>query len=121
MQTLYLDVPTLYSNHPAFRTLAALCRQIMETPAAEIVVKFHQCIFLKANAVACISAALEYARHHGKTIVVDFSSMAEPVYRACCNYKFVHHFGGPFGGHSVNTIELRQFQLADKDLKEIRV
>lgn len=116
MQTLHLEIPTLYSNLLDFRTLAALCRQIMETSAAEIVVKFDQCIFFKANAVACISAALDYARHHGKTVVVDFSSMPEPVYRACSNYKFVQHFGGPFGSRFVNTIELHKFQLADKDL-----
>jgi hypothetical protein len=116
MQTIVIDIPTLYSNHPDFRLLAALCRQIMETTAAEIVVKFDQCAFFKANAVACISAAIEYARHHGKTVVVDFSSTPEPVYRACSNYKFVQHFGGPFGGRSVNTIELCKFQLADRDL-----
>jgi hypothetical protein len=116
MKTIVINIPTLYSNHPDFRLLAALCRQIMETTAAEIVVKFDQCVFFKANAVACISAALEYAHQHGKTVVVDFPSMAEPVYRACCNYKFVHHFGGAFGSRSTNTIELRKFQLADKDL-----
>jgi hypothetical protein len=96
--------------------LAALCRQILETTAAEIVVTFEQCAFFKANAVACISAALEYARHHGKTVVVDFSSMTEAVYRACSNYKFVQHFGGPIGRRSANTIELRHFELANEDL-----
>jgi hypothetical protein len=116
MHVLSIDIPTLYSSYSDFRTLAALCRQIMETTAAEIAVKFHQCTFFKANAVACISAALEYARNHGKAVVVDFSSMTEPVYRACCNYKFVHHFGGPFGSHSANTIKLRHFELANEDL-----
>ena len=116
MQTIIIDIPTLYSNHPDFRTLATLCRQTMETTAAEIVVRFGQCIFFKANAVACISAALEYARHHGKVIQVDFSSMPEKVYHACCNYKFVHHFGGAADSRSANTIELRHFELANKGL-----
>ncbi|MDZ7291959.1 MAG: hypothetical protein ONB44_17095 [candidate division KSB1 bacterium] len=111
-----VDIPTLYSNLQDFRILASLCRQILATKATEIVVRFDQCTFFKANAVACISAALAYARQQGKVVTVDISSMAPPVYRACCNYKFVQHFGGPSGFGSQNTIELRQFRLANEDL-----
>jgi hypothetical protein len=63
-----------------------------------------------------VCATLKCAEQQGKTVQVDFAGMTEPVYRACCNYGFVQHFGGPAGSRTANTIEVCQFQLANKEL-----
>lgn len=116
MEPLHIEIPTLFSEQHDFHRLAILCKQIMDTTATEIIVRFDRCTFLKANAVACIAAALQYARYHGKTVHIEHSSMQEPVYRASCNYKMLQHFGAQINSGSANTIELRQFRLADEDL-----
>lgn len=116
MHSFELNIPTLYSNQQDFRQLTALCRQVLKTDAPRVNVLFHECTFLKASAVACLSAALEYARDQGRAVEFDFSSMPESVYRACCNYQFFSYFGGPLGKGSSNTIALRKFSLADQDL-----
>jgi hypothetical protein len=116
MPPLILEIPTLYSNKRDFQKLARLCRRILKTSAQEIIVCFPDCRFFKASAVACLTAALKCARNQNKSVRIAFDTIQEDVYRACCNYGFLHYFGGPASGGSLNTITLRQFHVADREL-----